>query len=188
MDSRVIKTNNSILEAFIKLLKIEPFSKVTVTKICERSMISKSTFYSHYLDKYDLLAKLVHQEVHTIDTVIKKRFQLMSVDNEDVLEISIIQEIVNTVSDDNNIELLLSIHEEQGGDLELELKKSFFEAALKQFNLGKGITSKRSELLAEYYAANAMVSMKWLLSHESNTELMEIVSETQDFYNTLFLS
>lgn len=184
----MIKTNNAILEEFIRLLKIEPFSKITVTKICKNVMISKSTFYSHYLDKYDLLAKLVRQTVNPIDIIIKKRFRMMSLNNEDISEISVVQEIVKNISEDNHIELLLAIHEEQGGNLELELKKSFFEAAFKQFTLNKRSSLKRSELLAEYYAANAMVSMKWLLSHESNTELVEIVSETQDFYNTLFSS
>jgi len=130
----------------------------------------------------------VHQEVQPIDTVIKKRFCMMSVDNKDISEISVVKEIIKTISEENNIELLLSVHEGQGGDLELELRKIFFESALKQFALNKRGTSKKSELLAEYYAANAMVSMKWLLSHESNTEIMGIVSETQDFYNTLFLS
>ncbi|MHB0864724.1 TetR/AcrR family transcriptional regulator [Paenibacillus sp. SEL3] len=30
-------------------------------KVCDQALIGRSTFYSHYLDKYDLLEKIVKQ-------------------------------------------------------------------------------------------------------------------------------
>lgn len=44
-----------ILMACNSLLREMPFEKITVNLIIERSGVSKSTFYRHFLDKYDVL-------------------------------------------------------------------------------------------------------------------------------------
>lgn len=40
---------------FFKLLAEVPFEKITLTEICNRSMVPRSTFYRYFEDKYDLL-------------------------------------------------------------------------------------------------------------------------------------
>ena len=59
-DLRVIKTKNNIERTFLDLLKEKSFEKVTVRLILEKALISKGTFYSHYLDKYDLARNVFH--------------------------------------------------------------------------------------------------------------------------------
>jgi AcrR family transcriptional regulator len=54
-DLRVQRTRKLILDAFIALTVEKGFAAVTVRDITERAMINRSTFYRHYLDKYDLL-------------------------------------------------------------------------------------------------------------------------------------
>jgi AcrR family transcriptional regulator len=54
-DLRVQRTRRLIQEAFIALTVEKGFAAVTVRDITERAMINRSTFYRHYLDKYDLL-------------------------------------------------------------------------------------------------------------------------------------
>lgn len=44
-----------IRESFIQLLKEQPVSKITVTKICEMAEINRATFYKYYNDAFDLL-------------------------------------------------------------------------------------------------------------------------------------
>lgn len=39
------------------LLKTKSFDQVTVKDICEKATISRSGFYLHYIDKYDLVEK-----------------------------------------------------------------------------------------------------------------------------------
>lgn len=56
-DLRSIKTKNAINKAFIELLNEVGFSKINVQMIVKRAKINRSTFYLHYLDKYDLLEK-----------------------------------------------------------------------------------------------------------------------------------
>lgn len=54
-DIRVTKTNIAIRKAFIEIMEEEGFSKLNVKKIIDRAKINRSTFYAHYMDKYDLL-------------------------------------------------------------------------------------------------------------------------------------
>ena len=54
MDLRMLKTQNSIHEAFYKLRKELPLEKIRVNELCQMAQINKSTFYRHYLDVYDL--------------------------------------------------------------------------------------------------------------------------------------
>ncbi|MEK3850480.1 TetR family transcriptional regulator [Paenibacillus sp. FSL R7-0340] len=51
----------AIERALIELLQQHDFKDITIKKICDQSLIGRSTFYSHYLDKYDLLEKIVKQ-------------------------------------------------------------------------------------------------------------------------------
>ncbi|WP_404407141.1 TetR/AcrR family transcriptional regulator [Jeotgalibacillus malaysiensis] len=55
-DLRVKRTRKLLFDSLIRLLN-KPgmtFEDVTVQKICEDAMVHRSTFYSHYTDKYDL--------------------------------------------------------------------------------------------------------------------------------------
>lgn len=47
-------TKALIRSGFIKLLKVKNIENITVQEIIEEAMISRSAFYLHYKDKYDL--------------------------------------------------------------------------------------------------------------------------------------
>ncbi|MCD8326303.1 MAG: TetR/AcrR family transcriptional regulator [Lachnospiraceae bacterium] len=66
MDIRIRKTKESITNAFLELRSSRPLEKITVKELCERAMINKSTFYSHYTDVYDLSEQLENEVVETV--------------------------------------------------------------------------------------------------------------------------
>jgi len=57
MDLRVQKTRNALFAALPALLLHQRFSKITVHDLCEESLVSKTAFYAHFRDKYDLLGQ-----------------------------------------------------------------------------------------------------------------------------------
>ena len=57
-DLRVVKTLDAIHSAFTEMLLERPFSKITVTALCERARINKKTFYRYYQTLDDLLQEL----------------------------------------------------------------------------------------------------------------------------------
>src|SRR5690606_35602965 len=42
------------------------FESITVTNICERAMVHRTTFYKHYEDKYGLLYHGMHDELKSL--------------------------------------------------------------------------------------------------------------------------
>src|ERR1044072_2351156 len=54
-DARVQRTRDALGDALIALMQEEPFDTITVQDVLERAHVSRSTFYSHYSDKDDLL-------------------------------------------------------------------------------------------------------------------------------------
>lgn len=65
-DSRVTRSKRDLRNAFMELIKTQPFEKISVTDICKTAMINKMTFYKHYQDKYDLLDDCVKSVAESI--------------------------------------------------------------------------------------------------------------------------
>lgn len=57
-DKRIIKTKKNIKATLIDMLSEMPFEKVSVADLCRRGEISRITFYTHYEDKYALVAEM----------------------------------------------------------------------------------------------------------------------------------
>lgn len=60
-DLRVRRTRKLLQQAFIELTVEKGFAALTVRDITERAMVNRSTFYRHYLDKYDLLEEYLNE-------------------------------------------------------------------------------------------------------------------------------
>jgi AcrR family transcriptional regulator len=57
VDPRVRRTRKLLIDAFVELLAEKSFEAITVQDIAARSTVNRATFYSHFLDKYDLFAQ-----------------------------------------------------------------------------------------------------------------------------------
>lgn len=62
-DRRIIRTREVIYETVISLLSEKEFSRISVKDITNQANISRSTFYTHYQDKYDWLDKTVQEKL-----------------------------------------------------------------------------------------------------------------------------
>ena len=62
-DRRSIKSEKAIQKAFIEMLQSEGFDAITIKALTEQADISRKTFYLHYLDKFDLLNKMVDERM-----------------------------------------------------------------------------------------------------------------------------
>ena len=54
LDRRQRKTQRAIEREFIRLLQAKPLNKISVAEIVSEADISRSTFYLHYTDIYEL--------------------------------------------------------------------------------------------------------------------------------------
>src|SRR5699024_11620734 len=49
--------------ALLALLKDMKFGEITIMKLTTHAQINRSTFYAHFYDKYDLLEKMINDEL-----------------------------------------------------------------------------------------------------------------------------
>jgi AcrR family transcriptional regulator len=54
-DARVRRTRDALGDALVALMQEKPFETITVQDVLDRAHVGRSTFYSHYSDKDDLL-------------------------------------------------------------------------------------------------------------------------------------
>lgn len=57
-DLRVVKTKENIKSGMLNLLSKYTFKEITMSMLMDECRINKTTFYRHYLDKYDLIEKI----------------------------------------------------------------------------------------------------------------------------------
>lgn len=60
-DLRVKRTRKLLYQALMDLIKKESFETITVKQICDLAMVHRTTFYVHFLDKFDLLTQMLRQ-------------------------------------------------------------------------------------------------------------------------------
>lgn len=66
IDRRILKSQEAIKNALIELMSDKKFDEITIQDISDKANVSRGTIYLHYLDKYDLLEKLIEEHIHNL--------------------------------------------------------------------------------------------------------------------------
>ena len=69
-DLRVVKTKKVLFETLIELMKNKTFEEIKVSDICSKALINRSTFYSHFADKYELLEDLINEYKNALEEML----------------------------------------------------------------------------------------------------------------------
>lgn len=71
--AKVLQTKRILAEQLMELLEHKSFKKITVNDICQSAMVSRSTFYLHFEDKYQLFRYCIEQELRRLESAIRER-------------------------------------------------------------------------------------------------------------------
>lgn len=63
IDPRILRTRKLIMDAFIELSTKKDFKDFTIGDITSAATVNRATFYNHFIDKYDLLEKVLRESV-----------------------------------------------------------------------------------------------------------------------------
>src|SRR5437016_1453468 len=63
VDRRIAKSQEAIKKAVVELMSEKSFDDITIQGISDRANVSRGTIYLHYLDKFDLLDKLIEEHI-----------------------------------------------------------------------------------------------------------------------------
>lgn len=186
MDQRIIKTKQKIVQTFIELLEEKTFDQITVLKICQKAKINRTTFYTHYHDKYSLLEGLEQESLKVVGEFVSriefhlKRGELPFFD-EDILRETLTNLYKQIAQNASFIRTILSVK----GDFnfQYQLNKHLVEAIKENIT---SISDKVELQLPFNYFCMLITQIQlgfikeWLNSdtHESPEELAQIVSRT----------
>jgi AcrR family transcriptional regulator len=67
-DRRVQRTKASLHKALIGLAREKPYPSIAVKEILDRANVGRSTFYTHFSDKDDLLESGIHEVLQSIES------------------------------------------------------------------------------------------------------------------------
>jgi AcrR family transcriptional regulator len=63
VDRRIVRTQGAIKKAFLELMSEKNFDSITIQDIADRANVNRATVYLHYLDKFDLLDKIMEEHI-----------------------------------------------------------------------------------------------------------------------------
>jgi len=183
MDARIKYTKRAIRDAFLKLLKKNPLSKITVKAICDIAEINRATFYKYYDNAYDLLDKM---EMELLDDLQKKIASASSTD---------LMVTFRIILDDiyNNKDMYVVLFSENGDVLFRErLFKGCYDTYIKDIKTNfPHITEDEQNWLYYYVGEGANgVLRQWIKSDmkDSVSKVIDFLKKVIDATNTAFIS
>jgi AcrR family transcriptional regulator len=72
-DARVRRTRDALGDALVALMQEKPFETITVQDVLDRAKVGRSTFYSHYTDKDDLLMSDAEEFFESVSMLLSLR-------------------------------------------------------------------------------------------------------------------
>lgn len=173
LDIRVLKTQRALAETLVALLEKKPFAKITVNDICTDALVSRSTFYLHFEDKYQLARFCLQREREAVAQLASQ------MDLHDIL-LAILTRIKQSEKLYRNM-LRAEMNVELSEMLRDHLKHPF-EMRLRQ-RAAQGYTLTGSaDLLASFYAAGTTGAiLHWIESGYRDT-----LEEVADCLDNLF--
>ncbi len=67
-DRRVEKTHKALRDALDSLIREKSYDSIAVKEILDRANVGRSTFYTHYRDKDELLVSGIHRMLNPVRT------------------------------------------------------------------------------------------------------------------------
>ncbi|MDR0290120.1 MAG: TetR/AcrR family transcriptional regulator [Treponema sp.] len=150
-------TRMVLRDSLAALMKEKSILRISIKDICERADVSRSTFYAHYKDQYDLLRQIQEETIENFEKFLEKY-------NNDVSKSGIIrmlEEMLRYIADNGeSIQSLLS----ENGDINFQ-KRIFGYTRQKQvLKYLAGEFDGRTQGYASIFVVNGSIGLiqQWL--------------------------
>ncbi len=156
MDARVRRTRDRLGDALVGLMQEKPFDTIKVQDVLDRAGVGRSTFYTHYRDKDDLLMSDADEFFELISTA-------LSVHGDKSDRVAPVQEFFQHVGEASQFISALT----KSGKLQenLDLARGHFargiERRLAELPQGKGIPAADRPAVAFAHAGALLSLLTW---------------------------
>ncbi len=172
-DLRVIKTHKALTSTMLACLKEKPFDEITIQYICDKAMVRRSTFYTHFADKYELFAFTVREIYSDFPS-----FQSLNEDtNLKDVYIFLVEDILVFLLD--NIKIVELMKENQTNMILLdiissEVIKAFIPLLEKESNILNIISP---DLVMNFYVKGIFGAVLWWIKEKQPITKEELIAQ-----------
>lgn len=159
-DLRVLKTKNNLYNALVELMKEKSFEEIKVSDICTKALINRSTFYSHYKDKYELLSCWINDLKDNLQNELSLNNKISSIKE---YYIGMINIFLNYI--DLKKEVYLSIMINNRSSIMMDIIYDTFDNDINNFmnKFGKSINNIPNKIITKFYLGAVFnVGIEWL--------------------------
>ncbi|MBO7221480.1 MAG: TetR/AcrR family transcriptional regulator C-terminal domain-containing protein [Clostridia bacterium] len=173
VDLRVQRTKKAILETFFSLLEEKHFSNISVIDICEKALINRGTFYTHFQDKNQLLEKIVYDMMMNFDDEVDKVHgdSDMLVYYNDIFDVSL------AFIYENRARLKTLITNADATLMSNQAHAVIKNNIMKKVGRLPSTTEISLEILAEFFAGGLIQVVSWWVQTDCNVPAEEIKTQ-----------
>ena len=163
-DLRVIKTKALLYKTLEELMKEKSFEEIKVSDICNIALINRSTFYSHYNDKYELLQEYI---TNLKETLYKELSKNTNTENTKEYYLEMLKLLLDHIEEKKDTYTKIMIKNKNSITMDI-----FYDAINKDIiNQIKNKDKIPSEIISKFYLGAVFnVFLEWLTSNNKYTK------------------
>ena len=176
MDLRTRQTYSFLTTALFELLKTQSFSEISVTDICQKAMVHRTTFYKHFEDKEHLLRTIIIELQKKFDEQCSEH--LSSSDAPKTFYLLLFKIVLEYIAE-NKLLMSKTIFDKGNNYVEEVFKSSITEYLKNHFKLNEKKNNVKFKispaLLAEYYTSASIAMANWWLENDMSVSIDDMV-------------
>lgn len=171
-DLRTKRTYKLLQDSLFELLSKKPFDEIKVNDICDLAMIHRTTFYTHFSDKYELLEYTISE----VEKEITSNLKPYAYSNLEDFYKNMIMSVLNYIDEHRKFFRSIIKKNEDTGFLKIfnHTCTSYMNEMLKKEE-ESGIThTVPIELISEFYAGSVISTISWWVKTNSRLSKEEL--------------
>lgn len=171
-DIRILKTKKQIRNVFLDLLEEQHFDTISVSQITEQAMISRSTFYDHYEDKFALLDSIYEDVNNQFTEILNTYFS----DETKKFNMDLANKILSYVLKNARLFRILLSSNVPPRDMFQSLKEMLEPRCMEFLQRYPNKYSLDNEYVVQVYSSIIFISLQWIAKHQNPMDVVKIVA------------
>ncbi|WP_416148969.1 TetR/AcrR family transcriptional regulator [Salipaludibacillus sp. HK11] len=181
LDRRVLKTRRAIHEALSSLMQEKKYSKITIQDIIDRANVGRSTFYSHFATKDELLFSSVEDLLEILNQYIKSYIEH---DGDKPRLISVLDFFEHI---QENSKIMKGLFKSEGADLFFEKVEAYWNDGIEEYLQSKLPIGKEPKvpikILTNHISSSLLNLLKWWVNNHMSYTPVQMDQYFRDLIN-----
>ena len=181
MDRRTLKTRKAIHEALFSLMHEKQYNKITIQDIIDCANVGRSTFYSHYTTKDELLFESIEHLLELLNQYIMSVIE----HNGDELRLIPVTELFEHIKE--NSRLMKGLIKAESADLFFEKAQAYWDNKIGEYLCSKLSKDKEPKvpiaILTNHISSTLINLLKWWVNNKMSYTPSQMDQYFQELVN-----